>query len=303
MAGSQLTYDPSAVFLDKTGITPQELAELAPRLNAARQETLDDVELWKKHDNSAIPADKQPLDAGFIDLPERLLDEYDLRRDQSELDQILSTGKHLAAKVDRVVVLGIGGSYMGTRALFEACCHPYHNDLGRAERGSHPRIYFEGNNVDNDALNGLLDLLGRGKPASRVAEDWGLIIVSKSGGTLETAAATRIMLRVLREAVQGDPQELAKRVAAVTGASGKLFNLATALGCSPIFNIPDGVGGRFSIFTAVGLLPATVLGLDVRKLLEGAADMNRRFRSAPPGENPVLDFVGVGHLMEVKRGA
>ena len=68
------------------------------------------------------------------------------------LDQIIAAGHRLAAEVDRVVVLGIGGSYMGARALFEACCHPYHNELSRPARGGRPRIYFEGNNVDNDAV-------------------------------------------------------------------------------------------------------------------------------------------------------
>jgi glucose-6-phosphate isomerase len=95
----------------------------------------------------------------------------------------------------------------------------------------------------------------------------------------------------------------------VTGQSGRLFDLAEALGGKDIFDIPDGVGGRFSIFTAVGLLPASILGVDIVRLLEGAAAMNERFRTAPalgnrsqPGENPVLDYVGVCHLME-DRGA
>ncbi len=96
----------------------------------------------------------------------------------------------------------------------------------------------------------------------------------------------------------------------VTGQSGRLFELAKALGCKEVFDIPDGVGGRFSIFTAVGLLPASILGIDIVRLLEGAAAMNEQFRTAPAfsnrsqlGENPVLDYVGVCHLMEEKRGA
>ena len=96
----------------------------------------------------------------------------------------------------------------------------------------------------------------------------------------------------------------------VTGQSGRLFELSKALGCKEVFDIPDGVGGRFSILTAVGLLPASILGIDIVRLLEGAAAMNERFRTAPAfsnrsqlGENPVLDYVGVCHLMEEKRGA
>ena len=89
----------------------------------------------------------------------------------------------------------------------------------------------------------------------------------------------------------------------VTGESGRLRELANALGCNDVFPIPDGVGGRFSVLSAVGLLPAAVMGLDVSHLLEGAAAMNERFRTAPPLENPVLDYVGMTRLMETRRGA
>ena len=92
-------------------------------------------------------------------MPARLLAEYRQSRDSSELGQILSTAARIRENCDRVVVLGIGGSYMGARALMDTCCHPYHNELSRAQRGGRPRIYFEGNNVDNDASSGLLELL------------------------------------------------------------------------------------------------------------------------------------------------
>ena len=101
----------------------------------------------------------------------------------------------------------------------------------------------------------------------------------------------------------GDQQLLREYVIPITGDRGKLHDLAQALGCRDVFRVPDGVGGRFSVLSAVGLLPAAVLGLDVVRFLEGAVAMNDLFRTAPPGENPVLDFVGVSHLMEVQRGA
>jgi glucose-6-phosphate isomerase len=302
MGQPPITYDPTNVFLPRTGLNRADLAALAPRLEAARSETLADVEL--RRSGASVPTEKQPLDAAFIDLPERLLAAYRAQRDASEVGRILAAARRLSDEVDRVVVLGIGGSYMGARALLEACCHSYHNELSRAERGGRPRMYFEGNNVDNDAVAGLLDLLAADGVANGVEDRWGLVVISKSGGTLETAAALRLLLPALRSSLGGDDKTLARRVVPVTGAKGsKLLALAQALGCEPIFDIPDGVGGRFSILTAVGLLPAAVLGLDIVRLLEGAAAMNERFRTAPPGENPVLDFVGVGHLMEERRGA
>lgn len=296
-----LKYDPAGVMIDQTGLSQADLQQLAPRLEAARRETLEDIDLWRS--GGAVPAAKQPLDAGFIDMPERILEEYRSRGDESELGQVLLTAKRLADEVDRVVILGIGGSYMGARALFEACCHPYYNELSRSQRGGRPRIYFEGNNVDNDATQGLLDLLG-GKPDANSVEDrWGISVISKSGGTLETAAAFRIFLDALRTSCGGDSQQIARLVVPVTGPSGRLFELAKALGCQEMFTIPEGVGGRFSVLAPVGLLPAALMGLDVVKLLEGAVAMNEHFRTAAPGENVVLDYTAVGHLMEEQRGA
>ena len=296
-----LRYDPAGVFLPKTGIEPQDLKALAPQLLQARQETLNDVQLWQN--GGAVPKEKQPLDAGFIPLPEKLLADYKKDTKNSELGRLMAAGNRLGTLTDRVVVLGIGGSYMGAKALMDACCAPYHNELPRSERGGRPRIYFEGNNVDNDASQALLSLLGNGREASSAADRWGIAVISKSGGTLETAAAFRQYLAALKSSCGSQPELLPQLVVPVTGSSGKLFDLSTAIGCPDIFPVPDGVGGRFSILSAVGLLPAAVLGLDLVRLLEGAAQMNEHFRTAPPGENVVLDYVGVGHLLEQQRGA
>jgi glucose-6-phosphate isomerase len=189
---------------------------------------------------------------------------------------------------------------MGTRALFEACCHPCHNDLPRGERGGRPRLSFEGFNMDNDSAQGLLDVVApHGRPrGDDLLDRWAVLVVSKSGGTLETAAATRLFLATLLDAVGGDVTRLAQVVVPITGRTGRLAELARAIGCPEVFDIPDGVGGRFSVLTAVGLLPAAIVGIDVVRLLEGAVAMNRRFREAPVADNPVLRFVGVGHLAE-----
>ena len=295
-----LTYDPSAVVIEETGLAANDLASLAGRLNDARVEVdQTDVALWES--GADVPDEKQPLDAGFYKMPEKLLAEYKADRQGSELGRILATAERLRNEVDRVVLLGIGGSYMGARALFESCCHPYHNEQSRAERGSKPRIYFAGDNVDNDASAGLLDLFKDAKASKGVDERWAAVVISKSGGTLETATAFRQYLSALQESCDGDAAEVAKLVVPVTGKSGKLFDLATDLGCDEIFAVPDGVGGRFSILSAVGLLPAAIMGLDIVKLLEGAAAMNEHFRTAPVGENAVLDYVGVCHLLESRR--
>ncbi|TWT99773.1 Glucose-6-phosphate isomerase [Botrimarina colliarenosi] len=286
-----LKYNPSGALFDEGGISPTDLNALAPQLESARAEVLADADLWQA--GAEVPADKEPLDAGFHLLPDRLLAELAEKGAASELARLKSTADRLAGDCKSVVVLGIGGSYMGARALLESCCHPYYNEVPAKLRGDRPRIYFEGNNVDNDAVTGLIELL-----KSR-DEPWGVVVISKSGGTLETAAATRIFLREL-EASAGD--KLTERFVPVTGTSGKLFDLSTALGAPDIYEVPDGVGGRFSVLSAVGLLPAAVMGLDIEKLLAGAKAMNDHFATAPVGENVVLQYVGVCNLLEETEG-
>ncbi len=292
-----ITYDRSRVV--DSVLSEAQFGALWPRLVERRQEVLEDAVLWES--GGAVPAEKEPLDAGFVDLPERLLTQYRADRENSELGRIMKAAERLREAVDRVVVTGIGGSYMGARSLFEACCHPYHNDLSRDDRERRPRIFFEGNNVDNDAMAGLLDVLATGN-WNEAEGRWAVVVISKSGGTLETATAFRLLISAMRDRCGNDPADLAELIIPVTGPSGKLYDLSTALGCRDRFEIPAGVGGRFSIFTSVGLLPAAILGLDVVALLEGARAMNERFRNAAPDVNPVLEYVAVGHLMEVEFG-
>ncbi len=287
-----LKFEPSGSYIPNHGITAQQVAAMSPRLTDVRDEILKiDLQLFSE---GVVPSDKQPLDVGFLEMPERILDDYRTNGDSSELGKILITAKRIQSQVDRVVVLGIGGSYMGARALMESCCQPYFNEFSRAERGGRPRMYFEGNNVDNDWSQGLLQLL------RTESEPWSIVVISKSGGTLETAASFRQFYAALRDQV--GEEKLAELIVPVTGKTGKLASLSDAIGCADRFEVPDGVGGRFSILSPVGLLPAAILGVNVVKLLESAAAMNDHFRTMPPGENVVLDYVAVNHLLEKERG-
>lgn len=301
---SLLRFDPSAAFIPETGLDASDVANLGPQLEKLRDEMCD-IDVKMLAGEIPTPDSKQPLDAGFYMMPERLLEEYEADRQGSELARILAVTKRVMAEVDRVVVLGIGGSYMGARALMDSCCQPYFNELSRGERGSRPRIYFEGNNVDNDASQGLLHLLGahKGEAAEGVDDSWAIVVISKSGGTLETASAFRQYLAALEKSCGGDAAKVKDRVIPVTGTSGKLHSFATELGCEEIFPVPDGVGGRFSVLSAVGLVPAALMGINVMKLLQGAAAMNEHFRTAKASENIVLQYVAVNHQMEIKHGA
>jgi glucose-6-phosphate isomerase len=284
------------------GVTETELAAIQPAVIQAQKEVLEADA--KAYSSQHIPAEKDPLDHGFLDMPDRLLAEYQEKRAESELGRIMSAAAKLREKVDRVVILGIGGSYMGAKALMDACCQPYFNELTRAERGGYPRIYFEGNNIDNDASQGLLHLLGT-QQGTTPETRWGIVVISKSGETLETAVAFRQFMGALVKSCGGDVAKAAELVIPVTGVTGRLADLSKAIGCKPevTFPVPDGVGGRFSILSAVGLVPAALMGLDVIRLLQGASAMTKHFREAKADENTVLKFVSVCHLMETRRMA
>lgn len=298
-----LRFDPSGAYVGEHGLQAAQVSALLPRLHSIREQICG-PESEMLAGNRPIPAEYDPLDAAFFPLPEKLLTEYQADRKGSELGRIFKLAHQLHAAVDRVVVLGIGGSYMGAKALMDSCCQPFFNELSRGDRGSKPRMYFEGNNVDNDASQGLLHLLGahHGKVAADELQRWALVVISKSGGTLETAAALRQFMSALEKSCGGDVEAFKKLLIPVTGETGKLRNLANELKVPETFPVPDGVGGRFSVLSAVGLVPAAILGLDVVKLLEGAAAMNRHFREAPPEENIVLKYVAINHLLETLRG-
>lgn len=252
-----------------------------------------------------VPAKDQPLHAGFIDLPQKLLDGFRRKQDASELGKVMRVANRLKESVDRVVVLGAGGGYIGARALFEALCHTHHNEMPAKLRMGKPRVYFEGNSADNDTLQDLFELLENTCVDPEIlGERWGVIVVNKSGDTLETAAAFRA---VRAEAVKyyGPKSEMYKKVVVpVTGPKGRLRDLFKADGYTDddILTIPDEVGSRFSVFTPAGLLPAAVMGLDVRAMLLGAATMTKRFLEEPFERNPVLQFATVNHLLSEEYG-
>ncbi|HBJ35831.1 MAG TPA: glucose-6-phosphate isomerase, partial [Planctomycetaceae bacterium] len=133
-----LRFDPSGSINAEFGVTNDQLKALYPRLMELRQEMVE-VDA-AQYASGEVPADKQPLDARFYWLPQEMLDDYTKQREASELGRIFKVANSLVKDIDAVVVLGIGGSYMGARAMMDACCNPYHNELRRAGRGSKPRM-------------------------------------------------------------------------------------------------------------------------------------------------------------------
>ena len=288
------SWTPLAELQAQHFLPADRLEPMRAILNAVRGRVAAERELQNP------PAELLPLQAGFIDGPQKLLDSFRRKGDASELGKLNRVAQRLRDNTDRVVVLGIGGSYLGGKALFDALCHTYHNELPRNLRIGKPRLYFEGNNVDNDALADLLELLENTCVEPETPEErWGVVVISKSGGTLETAAAYRAVRGEAAKYYGPKSDWLKKLIVPVTGPKGRLRDLARAEGIpdEDILTIPDDVGGRYSVFTPVGLLPAAVMGLDVRALLLGAAAMTKRFLEEPFDRNPVLQFAAVNHLM------
>lgn len=298
LAPASEDWTPAAEMRHQHFLSAAKLRDLIPRVLQVRSQVATERDLKQ------VPPEMLPLDAGFIDLPQKLIDQQRRQNETSVLGRVADLATRMRAEVDRFVILGIGGSYMGARSLFESLKSSFHNDLPAKDRSGTPRIYFEGNNVDNDTLHELFEMLQITciDPEQR-DERWGVTVISKSGETLETAVAYRAIRRELAEYYGSNSPRLKTLIVPITGDTGKLRALCNADGFSEdnVLTIPKDVGGRFSIFTPVGLFPAAVMGLDVRALLLGAAAMTRRFFEERFENNPVLQFAAVNYLMNTQH--
>jgi glucose-6-phosphate isomerase len=241
--------------------------------------------------------------AYFFARPRLLLAEYEAKRMHSELGRIFQAANRLHAACDRVVVLGSGLAYHGGRALMESCCQPFWNELTRGERGSKPRLYFAGNDFDNDTTQGLLYWLGTLRDSNSDSEfsRWGLIVIDQGRDDWETTSLLLPFLQALRESGGRRSEGMADRLLPVTRRGSLLGQALQGLDVRDIFVLPDAPGERYSILEVGGLLTAAVLGINVIELLQGAEAMNQHFAAAAGRQNLILQFVAINHLLQ-KRG-
>ena len=213
----------------------------------------------------------------------------ELPYNQKEIvEDILATAKEVRRKFKYFVVLGIGGSALGPIAVFNALCHLHYNDLAPSKRKG-PKFYVE-DNVDPERMAALLDVIEPEKTCFNV--------ITKSGATSETMAQYLIINDMLVKAVGDKANE--HIIATTDAAKGNLIKLAKRNDYKT-FCIPDGVGGRFSELCPVGLLPAAVLGLDIKAMLAGAAFMDNVCSKPSVAKNPALASA-VLQYMAMKRG-
>lgn len=215
---------------------------------------------------------------GWIDLP--------VDYDKEEFSRIEKAAEKIKKDSDVLIVIGIGGSYLGARAAIEFLRHGFYNSLLKEKRGT-PEIYYVGNSISSTYLQGVIDVIGD--------RDFSVNVISKSGTTTEPAIAFRIFKKMLED--KYGQEEAAKRIYATTDkARGALKDLATKEGYES-FVVPDDVGGRFSVLTAVGLLPIAVSGADITALMDGAASgrelaLNEKFE-----DNEAMKYAAIRNIL------
>lgn len=215
---------------------------------------------------------------GWIDLP--------VEYDKEEFARIEKAADKIRSDSDVLIVIGIGGSYLGARAAIEFLGHSFANMVSKDVRKA-PEVYFAGNSISSSYICDLIDVIGD--------RDFSVNVISKSGTTTEPAIAFRVFKELL-EKKYGE-EEAAKRIYATTDkARGALKNLADSKGYET-FVVPDDVGGRFSVLTAVGLLPIAVSGADIRQLMEGAAEGRRLALETDFDENGPLLYAAVRNIL------
>ncbi|QOV19505.1 glucose-6-phosphate isomerase [Blautia liquoris] len=218
---------------------------------------------------------------GWVDLP--------VNYDKEEFARIKKAAKKIQGDSKVLLVIGIGGSYLGARAAIEFLRHGFYNNITEQQRKT-PEIYYVGNSISSNYIQGLIDVVGD--------RDFSVNIISKSGTTTEPAISFRIFKEILEK--KYGRKEAAKRIYATTDkAKGALKNLSDEEGYET-FVVPDDVGGRFSVLTAVGLLPIAVSGADIDQLMEGAASERKRALALPYEENDALKYAAVRNILHRK---
>ncbi|RYL95657.1 glucose-6-phosphate isomerase [Sporolactobacillus sp. THM7-4] len=215
---------------------------------------------------------------GWLDLPTNY--------DQEEFSRIKKAAEKIKKDSDVLVVIGIGGSYLGARATIETLNHSFYNLLGKDGRRT-PQVFFAGNSISSTYLNELFDVLKD--------KDISVNVISKSGTTTEPAIAFRVFREYLEK--KYGKEEARSRIYATTDkAKGALKTLADKEGYES-FVIPDDVGGRYSVLTAVGLLPIAASGIDIDELMKGARDARNDFSEPDLNRNGAYQYAAVRNIL------
>ena len=278
-------FEPDRRFLDNNrltlditnmvGETPSDSFLTRPEVETLAPRIMEDLGRLQRGEGDCRDGDIPML--GWMSLPDEITTEH--------LDQVVAAARELSDKTDIFVSLGIGGSYLGIEATFKALTHTWFNQLTREQRGGAPQVYFLGQNTDPDFLRDTLDLL----QDRRV----GINVISKSGTTTETAIAFRILRDLIERQAGSRARELI--VATTDRTRGALRQLADQKGYRS-FEVPDNVGGRFSVLTDVGLFGLAVAGIDIHEFVAGFRHMKQRTATSDFWTNPAAVHAAVRSL-------
>ena len=222
----------------------------------------------------------------------------------SSLKHLQELTDHVKGNVDVVVSLGIGGSYLGDKVIFDVQCGEFWNAMSKEERQGFPKVYFSGNNIDPQRTHDLIHHLEKMGEISQSHQGRKLkvllLVISKSGGTLDTMSNFMVEYDALK-----DEPDIDLEVVAVTDPNMENQTLLKKLAIEkgwPQFAVPDGVGGRFSIFCEVGLTLAACIGFDIKSFLEGARDMDKACQNEDIWQNPAMLNAALKFAASEKHG-
>ena len=215
---------------------------------------------------------------GWVELPTNF--------DKKEFERIKNSAKKIQNDSEVFVVIGIGGSYLGARAVIEALTNSFYNLQSNSKRKT-PQIFYVGNNISPVYINDLLDLIGD--------KDFSINVISKSGTTTEPAIAFRIFREVLE--TKYGVKEAQKRIYVTTDKEKGALKTLSNKEKYESFVIPDNVGGRFSVLTAVGLLPIAVAGIDIEQLMMGAKIAQEKYNDPEIKYNDCYKYALIRHLL------
>lgn len=257
---SKITLDYS-----KTNVQPDELEYLAGQIKVAHD---------MLHEQTGAGNDF----LGWIDLP--------VNYDKEEFERIKKAADKIKSDSDVLIVIGIGGSYLGARACIEALSHTFYNMLSKDQRKT-PQIFFVGNNISGSYLKHLLEVCEN--------KEVSVNVISKSGTTTEPAIAFRVFKQFMEN--KYGKEEAKNRIFATTDRNkGALLTLAKEEGYQT-FVISDDIGGRFSVLTAVGLLPIAVADVSIDDLMQGAAEARREYAITNVEENPCYQYAALRNIL------
>ena len=254
--------------LENTGVELQEILEYKQEVENIHK----DLHGRANNENDFV---------GWINLPTNY--------DKEEFERIKKAAERIKNDSDVLLVIGIGGSYLGARAVIEALTSSFDNVLDNEQR-KHPRILYAGNNLSSVYINELIEAIGD--------KDFSINVISKSGTTTEPAIAFRIFREML-ESKYGVEEARSRIYVTTDKQKGALKTLADREGYEQ-FVVPDNVGGRYSVFTAVGLLPIAAAGIDIDKLMEGARFAEERYNDPELKYNECYKYAAIRNVLNKK---